>query len=151
MNHEHFREHMALRLYGELDLDESKELDGHLAQCEACRRYQAELTGGLGRVRALTGSQGAAELPTDWSQRLAAATRDSERRSTISPWLTTITSFAAGILVAALVIHRAQPPTQDRDRVTADDANYTRYLRSTPPPLATGGGQLTRLRSYVKR
>lgn len=154
MNHEHFREQMALRLYSELDLDETKALDEHLQRCDECRRFESDLTHGMGRVRSLAHARSDAELPPDWTERLAAATRDSgERRTRISPWLAAVTSFAAGILVAALVAHRADSPAHESNRhpVTVDEANYARYLRETPPPPSTGGGQLARLPSYVKR
>ncbi len=154
MNHEHFREQMALRLYSELDLDAAKALDVHLGQCDECRRFEAELTRGMGRVLSLAEARADAELPPDWTERLAAATRDrGERRTRISPWVAAVTSFAAGILVAALVAHRADSPAPESNRhpVTVDEANYARYLRATPPPPSTGGGQLARLSSYVKR
>lgn len=154
MNHEHFREQMALALYDELGPDESLALDRHLAQCDECRRFETELARGIGRVRSLADARVDAELPADWIERLAAATRDqSTRRTRMSPWVAAVTSFAAGVLVAALVAHRAGSPAPESTRptISADEANYARYLRATPPPPATGGGQLARLSSYVKR
>jgi anti-sigma factor RsiW len=154
MNHDPFREQMALSLYDELGRDESIALERHLEQCDECRRFQAELARGMGRVRSLANARADAELPADWIERLAAAMRDEgPRRTRMSPWVAAVTSFAAGILVAALVAHRADSPASEstRQSITADEANYARYLRATPPPPATGGGQLARLSSYVKR
>jgi anti-sigma factor RsiW len=159
MNHEHFREQMALALYDELGPDESMALDQHLEHCDECRRFQSELARGMGRVRSMAEARVEAELPADWIQRLAEATCDEvPRRARVSPWVAAVTSFAAGILVAALVAHRVESPSpglpspeSTRPTITADEANYARYLRATPPPPATGGGQLARLSSYVKR
>ncbi len=154
MSHELFREHMALRLYGELDRDESAQLDRHLEQCAECRRFDAELARGLGRARALERTHADGGLPADWSARLAAATRDGgARRARVSPLLAAVTSFAAGILVAVLVTKRAPAPADDLHAppVAIDEANYARFLGDAEPPPSTGGGQLSRLSSYVRR
>lgn len=150
MNHEHFREQIALRLYGELDVDETRALDLHVGGCADCRAFEARLGDGLGRVRELARTHGDVELPADWSERLREATRPSRR---LSPWWTAVTSFAAGILVTALALHRGDAPasTSNDPRPTADESSYAHYLSETPPPPATGSGQLARLSAYLKR
>jgi len=61
MKHDHYRELLALRAYGELNRPERSELEEHLAVCEDCGRFGAHLTDTL---RALSGAPGA-ELPGD--------------------------------------------------------------------------------------
>lgn len=154
MKHEDIHERLALRLYGELDHAEALALDAHLEGCEPCRRFARELEQGLGRVvAARTGARD--DLPPDWAERLRVATRDvavtalpqpAPRASPahVSPWWTAAAGLAAGWLLAlsALRVVGGDPAGAPRSE---ERSAYARYYGGAAPPLATSGGQWSRL------
>lgn len=54
MNCETYAEWMSARLDGELDAERARELDGHLAGCETCRKTRRAMEGLAGQLRGLT-------------------------------------------------------------------------------------------------
>lgn len=159
-DHDALRELLALRLYDELDPAETTRLDAHLAECSACRAYDAELVAGLGSLRPVRED---AALPADWRARLErsveAAPRPAHRPH---PAWTFAAGLAAGLLAMALL--RAEgggdpidPGSGTSPTGTAQATNLgptahpllTGSLRE-PPPRATGGGQLAYLGSALR-
>ncbi len=119
MNHESFRELIALHLYGEVEGEERARLERHLEECGACRSYAREMVEGLGRIAADAGHV-SGELPLDWSERLHAAVLEEPRVARMHPswpWWTAAAGFAAGV-VAAGMIGRGKPvsPAIERTR-----------------------------------
>jgi anti-sigma factor RsiW len=166
MNHEAFREQLALSLYGELDTQEAAELARHLAACAECRRFADELGAGLGRVAAARRTTLEHELPRDWRERLDLAWKEtSPRRSspTLSTWWAAAAGLAAGLLIAwatfARVPERSALPIVQQGAssdTTADGTAhaataYARFKRAAAPPLASTSDQLARMTRYLKR
>ncbi|MFN0243592.1 MAG: zf-HC2 domain-containing protein [Planctomycetota bacterium] len=151
MKHEDIHERLALRLYGELDPAESRALDEHLRDCEECRQFASELEHGLGRVVAVRTSA-RDELPPDWAERLQAATRDvattaprpSVAPERLSPWWAAAAGIAAGLLLALSALRVGGGETTNAPRGEERSA-YAHYYGGTAPPLATSGGQWSRL------
>ncbi len=149
MNHESFRELIALHLYGEVEGEERARLERHLEECGACRSYAREMVEGLGRIAADAGHV-SGELPLDWSERLHAAVLEEPRVARMHPswpWWTAAAGFAAGV-VAAGMIGRGKPvsPAIERTQTT-----WERFYTEAPPPLATTESQLARIGQYVRR
>jgi anti-sigma factor RsiW len=154
MNHESFRELIALQLYSELDANERARLEQHLKTCSDCRAFARELSSGLGAMRNLPVNETAGEIPADWRERLRRSTIEEPKRARISPMWSSVAAFAAGILLATVLMHRASG--NPIELVASNDGAhvpsiYERFNGSTPPPQATTGGQLARLSEYLKR
>lgn len=176
MNHESFRELMALHLYGELDESGRARLEQHLRSCADCRRFSSELSSGLGALREapashdtpewrspsvehdtakpVAGKHDTGEIPADWRQRLRRSTVEEQRRARLSPLWSSVAAFAAGILLATIAMHRASGDSGElvaRNDRAAMPSIYERFNGSNPPPRATTAGQLARLGDYLKR
>lgn len=147
MNHESFRELIALRLYGEIDADERTKLERHLESCAECRRFVVEIESGLGAVARGSSGRIANELPPDWSERLREATREQRRPTRIHPWWTAVAGFAAGVIAAAILGHG----TESISIVERAPTTWDRFHNETPPPLATTEGRLAHLGEYLRR
>jgi anti-sigma factor RsiW len=162
MKHESFRELLALRLYGELEANDGARLADHLTDCPDCRQFARELAAGLGALRAAPVQQAEGEIPADWRERLRRSTaaetgpgRTTRRWASLrSPLWASAAAFAAGVLVATLLMRRAND--NPIDLVASNDGArvpsiYERFNGSTPPPQATTAGQLARWGEYMKR
>lgn len=119
------RELLALRLYGELDADEARELDALLAADAALRDYADALAAGLGRVPRLAPPEAPAFVAPPH-----------ERRR----WLPLAAAFAAGVLVT-LVVDALRPPAAPAPRPDGPAA----FGRDTPPVEAPVTGRFARL------
>jgi anti-sigma factor RsiW len=162
MNHESYRELLALRLYGELDGADRALVDEHLKTCADCRALAGELESGLGALRAARIDRGADEIPADWRERLRRSTIAASRSVRLSPFWSAAAAFAAGILLATVLAHRSNDRSGDpsgdlvaRSIARNDGAHplsiYERFNGSMPPPSASTDGQLARLSEYWKR
>jgi anti-sigma factor RsiW len=148
MNHESFRELIALHLYGEVEGEERARLERHLEECGPCRSYAREMVEGLGRIAADAG-HGSGELPSDWSERLRAAVREEPRVARMHPswpWWTAAAGFAAGV-VAAGMVGRTVVPVAVVERAPT---TWERFHAETPPPLATTESGLAHLGDFVR-
>ena len=92
IDHGRFRDLAAVALDFDLDPDEGADLDRHLAECAACRRYVESLTADDAAVRSLPA--------VDAPQRVAAAVRARRGRRSSRPWL----APAAAVIVVALTV-----------------------------------------------
>ena len=106
MNHETYRELVALELYGELDAAETSRLQDHLRDCASCRDLRSELAGSLGVLRDRADhdryGDSADTLPADWLERMRATSAARPRRAGVPLALTSFVSgLAAGLLVMA--------------------------------------------------
>ncbi len=151
MNHETMRELSALRLYGELDGGELRELELHLAECAECRRFAEELERGLGSLVTPRATQG--DLPADWTTRLERAVRSPVRARAGTPWLAAAAGFVLGAFALGIAT-RATHSSSPLRSVAPDDivaSAFSRFDGATPPPSATTRGQLAQLSSYLHR
>jgi anti-sigma factor RsiW len=151
--HERSRELLALRLYGELDLDERGELEHHLEACAACRAFAGELDRGLGRLVATPVS---GDLPPGWGERLRAATSLGRRRPVASRWfgLGAAAGLAAGLALAwGLATLRPADSSGRSTLVASNGASSppTQLDSSGAPPRARDGGELASLGRYLRR
>lgn len=146
MEHEPWRERLALELYGELEGDESARLEEHLAGCGECRAFGDELRAGLGRATVGSASGGAAgedlvRILAGLPARAPAAPRPRALRAFV---LGAAAGLAAGVLVMSEPFRGgasgAEPPGESAS-----------FARPTPPPLARTGGELAQLGSYLRR
>ena len=154
MNHESFRELLALQLYGELDAADRTQLDQHLDLCPTCRQFASDLSSGLGALRKTPVKVDTGEIPADWRERLRRSTLAETKRVHLSPGWSSVAAFAAGLLVATLLVRRASD--NPIELIAQNDGAhvpsiYERFNGSTTPPQATTGGQLARLGEYLKR
>ena len=147
MNLEEAKELLALRLYDELSPAESAALDRFLEESAEARAYARELEQGLGRCKAAAERDASDELPSDWTERLRAATREAATRRTP---LRLVATFAAGLAAGLLVMSalRSERGMALPDPAVAPSsiamASYEFALRAAPPPRATGGGAFSR-------
>lgn len=147
MSHEPFHELIALRLYGEIDVLERAQLEGHLRACAECSRYAAEIESGLGLAPHGAGTRADLDLPSDWTERLRQATREIPARRRVLPWWTVAASFAAGVIATAVIARGPSAPEPAREPLSTWD----RFHREEPPPLASTQGQVGRLSQYLRR
>ena len=145
MNHELWRERLSLRHYDELDPHETAELEAHLAWCDACRGFAAELRAGLGRLQSVPASPADHER---WLDDLRTSVFEHLHRSNAGPsrafYLGVAAGLAAGILVASVASGwRNSSTTASPDKAT--------FARASPPPLARAGGELAQLGRYLQR
>jgi anti-sigma factor RsiW len=152
MKHETFHELLALRLYGELSTEEERLLEEHLASCADCAGFASELETTLGAFAGRRTSA-AGELPTDWSERLRAATREKPAPRRLQPVATFVAGLAAGLLVMAALRPASGPPL-DEGRVTVvtnavEEPGFP--ARATPPPRTTSRGDLAQLSALLWR
>jgi len=165
MNCNDSHEHLALRLYAELDERDGEALQAHLDGCAACRTYAAQLQQGLGRLSA----DATDDLPQGWaaqlSERVGSADVRRSRESRPAASLIAGVSIAAGFLlglVCTSLLTPVQPGSGPSDpgprtelapeaTLAAGNASHSEFRRATAPPLATTVGDLGRLRSYLGR
>ena len=162
MNCTDSREQLALRLYDELDEREGAALQAHLDECAECHAYSEELGHGLGRLAAST----ADELPVGWAAQLHARVAEEPRsrsgRSNPVAGLAAGVGIAAGFLLglasAGFLTPSLTNSASDRSSsnpVTLirvrEDPRHAQFKRTTPAPLALGGGNLSRLQTYLSR
>lgn len=153
MNHETYREQLALRLYGELTEEEGRALERHLDGCEACAALARELSTTLGGLVANAPDPRA--LPADWSERLRAATRAVAPRRRVQPVASFVGGLAAGLFLAFLLTPRdAGHGARTEPGVTihtnaGEGPSFT--ARATPPPQTTSTGTLSRLPELMRR
>ena len=154
MTHETHREMLALRLYGELDVEDAVRLDAHLEECADCRAFAAELDAGLGALAGEVPVSVDGWLPADWDDRLETAVRATIPPRAwwprVGPWV----GFAAGILFMWL-LQGVEPvkgtmPDDPRAEQPAQAAPPT-FERATPPPRARSSGTLARLARHRHR
>lgn len=165
----HAREQLALRLYDELDEREGTALQTHLADCAECRAFSSELGRGLGRLAASTPD----DLPADWigelHRRVADEPREPReprtqvRRSNLVAGIAAGVGIAAGFLLglasAGFLPPRFTSSASESPGIDPATVLYVRsdprglgwFRRSTPPPLALAGGDLSRLQTYLNR
>lgn len=142
MTHERYKELLALRLYDELNGDETGELDTHLEGCDGCRAYERELAGGLGS----TMPPAAADLPEGWSDALRALVHDTPAPATpLRPWLVAAGSFAAGVALTLAIARGDGPSRETPHEQSTEVAPTTPFERSAPPTPAASSGRFTLL------
>jgi anti-sigma factor RsiW len=135
-DHELFRERLTLRLYGELDPEESARLDEHLLRCRSCRAFAAELAQGLGALPRELAPLG--DLPAGWREGLlreAAPAKPAQGPRTLL-------AFAAGLaagLCAMALLHGAGPapaltPASGGALVVTNQAQSDRLPALAGPP-----------------
>ena len=133
MIHERMHELLALRLYGELDETEQRELEEHLTRCEACANYGEELARGLAPLRAAADSTHWEAPPQDWSVRVDELARTGSAR----PWgrlLTFVAGAAAGVIATLGLqteVVSPQSPSSPFDKGERGDRGY---VESAEPP-----------------
>ena len=176
MNCHHAHEQMALGLYDELDEQDGSALQAHLDGCPDCRSFSTGLERGLGRLVAT----GAGDLPGGWAEelreRVAHEPAARAARPRIASALVASIGVAAGFLlglagapilssgapgaapaVAPSTAPSATPATTPSSiRSSSPIETVTRvaqqeFRRTTPPPLAVASGDVSRLRSYLRR
>lgn len=137
MTHATYRELLALRLYDELDEDESRDLDAHLSDCAECRAYASELESGLG----VLAKQGPVvnDLPDGWMDRLRTEVQQIPA-PLHRPWIIAAASFAAGVLLT-LVLNAPEVPANE----TPTRAPSASFERAEPPAPAPTRGRFTQL------
>jgi anti-sigma factor RsiW len=144
MSHETFREHLALRLYGEIAAGEAAALEEHLRGCADCRRLGGELERDLGPLAPAAARE--EEPPAGWRERLDAAAAALPRgRLRSLPLWTSVAGFAAGVLLTWAL--RPVPPVA----IPAPGPPVVAFERETPPPPANTSGQLARLETWLRR
>ena len=168
-DHETFRELLALRLYGELEPDESARLARHLTDCAACREEAGALERGLGSRIPSSAVEPATELPEDLARRTAAlagtvySEADAGLGSGPETWIAALVGFAAGAVFALGLrpdgasgrpVPPAPRPIVQTTWSTApveEPADAARFERSDPPPPAPASGTLARLGTLLDR
>jgi predicted anti-sigma-YlaC factor YlaD len=105
MTHARFREALALALYDELDADERAALEAHLRECADCRAFSDALREGLGRTGRATAATD--DLPAGWRAALQTGLQPDVGSNVLRRSLPLAASFAAGLIVAALVSRAA--------------------------------------------
>jgi len=144
-----YRELAALRLYDELEADDSARLERHLGGCAACAGFARELQAGLGR---LAQRPPVDDLPAGWRAGLDAALWGERRRAALrSPLWIAAASFLAG---AALSWSVARPPAARApagESVAAVGQEPGGFERASPPPRARDRGTLPLLDLYLRR
>lgn len=156
MNHDEYRELLALRLYGELDPGEDLRLEEHLEHCPECRALDAELATGLGALRGEDLSELEVDLPDGWSEALSAGLRaEPQQRAPAldrrTGWLFAAAGFAAGLLCAAALFagegkrDTPAPPALPAGDGQVAEAPRDAFHRDVPPPPARASRQLAQL------
>jgi anti-sigma factor RsiW len=141
MNHDLFREHLALRIYGELSPEEERGLEAHLASCAECRALRQGLERTLAGLAALERSA-PAELDARWSERQLAATEARPVRPQPLAWFAV--GLAAGLLAMALLrAPRDGAPAEPALVVHSNAGRGVEFVaRPDPPPPTTSRGIL---------
>ncbi len=144
MNHDTFRELLALRRYGELSETERRALESHLEGCEACRSFGREFEATFGALEELERAQPYEGAPPAWLERLNAQVRAQPRSRRFSPPSFAV-GLAAGLLlmsgVAAFLRTGASSGSRADATVISNAGTRTEFAaRLDPPPRTSSRG-----------
>lgn len=154
MNHEAWREHVALHVYGELDEPEQRALLAHLGGCAACRGLERELrttlvsTAAPANARAGANFGDSADLDLALQRLCAHAHPPARPRVGSSFWVGLGLGAAAGIVGVWLALAL---PASGRHGAPNSATLASSWERSSPPPLARSGGEVALLGRYLRR
>ena len=155
MNHETYREWLALDLYDELDEGEAARLRAHLTECDECQALRRDLAATLGAHRRVV-EPASDELPSDWVERLRATTEVRPVRATRRGWSSFAAGLAAGLLVMFGMQARPSRPTAPTPEamllLAASNARAAPFVgRTEAPPPSTSRGPLAHLPRWRDR